>query len=201
MLGCMSSIASEDRSLRHLALQVADVAPRRRAGSQLLRRATTPCSNSQSTRQTAELRHSGHTPRQSTWLDGRHEQANTHQLRHDELVPLHCRAAQARFAGCSDWTRRWPWLAPHDGRSGRPAVFSDAAIQFGLDDYGPVEAAAPADDGHGGQPAGDGEPGLRRSRLHHVVPPPDARRPDFGSPHRWPLEPLDRQHRDQCSWR
>jgi hypothetical protein len=22
------------------------------------------------------------------------------------------------------------WLAPHDGRPGRPAVFSDAAIQF-----------------------------------------------------------------------
>ena len=24
------------------------------------------------------------------------------------------------------------WLAPHDGRPGRPAVFSDAAIQFCL---------------------------------------------------------------------
>ena len=24
------------------------------------------------------------------------------------------------------------WLAPHDGRPGRPAVFSDAAIQFYL---------------------------------------------------------------------
>lgn len=89
------------------------LAARRRAGSQRLCRATTPCSNSQATRQTAELRHPGHTPRQSTWSDGRHEQANTHQLRHDELVPLHCRAAQARFAadlagqgGGLGWRRR-----------------------------------------------------------------------------------------------
>ena len=52
-------------------------------------------------------------------------------LPHTELVRLHCGTPQAWFIadlGGRDMT----WLAPHDGSPGRPAVFSDAAIQFCL---------------------------------------------------------------------
>jgi len=42
------------------------------------------------------------------------------------------------------------WLAPHDGSPGRPAVFSDAAIQFcltikgeGRPDNSPVDCCQP----------------------------------------------------------
>ena len=77
-------------------------------------------------------------------LDRPHEQAITRPLPHDELVQLHCRAAQARvFAdplpgnACVACVIGWldkemTWLAPPDGSPGRPAVFSDAAIQFCL---------------------------------------------------------------------
>jgi hypothetical protein len=64
------------------------------------------------------------------------------------------------------------WLALPDGKSGRPAVFSDAAIQFCLtikgegrseNSPGEVQAAAQTDDRDGGQPAGVGRPGLGRA--------------------------------------
>ena len=66
-----------------------------------------------------------------------------------------------------------------------------------LDHQGPVQAAA-ANDRDGGQPAEDGRPGLDRTGLHDAVPEAeDTRRADPVSARRRPLEPLDRQHRDQ----
>lgn len=78
-------------------------------------------------------------------LDGTHEQAITRPLSHHELVQLHGVATQARAAADpltdralrSNVPRGWrdkdmTWLSPHDGSPGRPAVFSDAAIQFCL---------------------------------------------------------------------
>ena len=64
-------------------------------------------------------------------LDGWYEQAITCPLPHDELVKLHCGAAQARIAvDLAD--KDMSWLAAHDGSFGRPSVFSDAAVQFYL---------------------------------------------------------------------
>lgn len=51
--------------------------------------------------------------RESMRLDRRHEQAITRPISRDELVLLH-------------------FFAPPDGSPGRPAVFSDASIQFSL---------------------------------------------------------------------
>lgn len=66
-------------------------------------------------------------------LDEHHEQANTRPLPHDELVQLHCFASLRNRGSLLVWLdREMTWLAPHDGSPGRPAVFSDAAIQFCL---------------------------------------------------------------------
>ena len=69
--------------------------------------------------------------RESMRLDGRHEQADARPLPHDELVQLHCFTSHTRvaadLAGQGD-----DLVAQHDGRPGRPAVFSDTAIQFCL---------------------------------------------------------------------
>lgn len=64
-------------------------------------------------------------------LDDPHEQAITRPLPHDELVQLHGFAAQAQ--SLLIWLdKEMNWLAPRDGGPGRPAVFSDAAVQFCL---------------------------------------------------------------------
>jgi hypothetical protein len=68
---------------------------------------------------------------ESILLDGPHEQASSRPLPHDELVQLQRSAAQARLALI--WVdEEMTWLAPREGLPGRPAVFSDAAIQFCL---------------------------------------------------------------------
>jgi len=48
------------------------------------------------------------------------------------------------------------WLAPHDGGPGRPAVFSDAAIQFCLTIKVLFKLPLRQTKGMGGQPAEDG---------------------------------------------
>jgi len=48
------------------------------------------------------------------------------------------------------------WLAPHDGGTGRPAVFSDAAIQFCLTIKVLFKLPLRQTKGMGGQPAEDG---------------------------------------------
>ena len=68
---------------------------------------------------------------ESMRLDEVHEQTISCPLPHDELVQLHCSAAQAR--PLLIWLdKEMTWLAPPDGSPGRPAVFSDAAIRFCL---------------------------------------------------------------------
>ena len=78
-------------------------------------------------------------------LHGLDEQAIIRPLPHDELVQLRRRAAQARVSADpltgralrSNVPRGWldkemTWHAPHEGRPGRPPVFSNLAIQFYL---------------------------------------------------------------------
>lgn len=78
-------------------------------------------------------------------LNGTDEQACTCPLPYDELVQLQRCAQKARVASDpltgrvlrSNVPRGWldkemTWLASHDGSPGRPAVFSDAAIEFCL---------------------------------------------------------------------
>ena len=62
--------------------------------------------------------------RESKRLDGQHEQAITRPLSHDELIQLHCRAAQARVSGGLAG-QGLAWLAPHDRSPGWAAVFAD----------------------------------------------------------------------------
>ena len=82
--------------------------------------------------------------RESKRLDRLHEQAITRPLPHYELVQLHRLTEEAWFCAdplpgnaCVACVRGWldkemTWLAPPEGSPGRPAVFSDAAIQFCL---------------------------------------------------------------------
>jgi hypothetical protein len=57
--------------------------------------------------------------------------APTGPLPHEELVQPHCGALQR--GSLIVWLdKELAWLAPHDGSPGRPAVFSDASIQFCL---------------------------------------------------------------------
>ncbi len=89
------------------------------------------------------------------------------------------------------------WLAPHDGSPGRPAVFSDVAIQLS-DDQGPVQAALAANDRHGGEPVEDGGPRLDRAGLFDLVSAAEnTGRPDPLPARRWSAEPAGGQHRDQ----
>jgi len=62
-------------------------------------------------------------------LDAEHEQAISRPLSHDELVQLQ-RVARKRGSLLIWVDKDMTWRAPRDGRPGRPAVFSDAAIQF-----------------------------------------------------------------------
>ena len=62
------------------------------------------------------------------------EQANTRPLPLDEQIQLHSFTASLRKRGSLlDWLDKdMIWFAPPDGSLGRPAIFSDAAIQFCL---------------------------------------------------------------------
>ena len=104
------------------------------------------------------------------------------------------------------------WRAPHDGRPGRPPVFSDAAMQFRLSIEVPFKLPLR-------QAAGMVASLLKLARLDRPVPdfstlcrrqsemgpwprwgrasPSNTGRADPMSPCRWAIEPAGRQHRDQ----
>jgi hypothetical protein len=90
------------------------------------------------------------------------------------------------------------WLAPHDGSPGRPAVFSDAAIQFCLTIK--VLFKLPLR-----QTTGMVASLLKMAGLDWAVPDyttlcrrqKDTGRPDPLSARRWPPEPAGGQHRHQ----
>jgi hypothetical protein len=104
------------------------------------------------------------------------------------------------------------WLAPHDGSPGRPAVFSDAAIQFCLtikvlfklplrQTTGMVASLLKMADLDWAVP--DYTTLCRRQieagpwRQWRRVSLPRAGRPDPVSARQWSLEPAGGQHRDQ----
>ena len=64
-------------------------------------------------------------------LDGRHEQAQARPL-HTTNWSDHNAALRKRGSLLIWLDKEMAWHAPHDGSPGRPAVFSDAAIQFCL---------------------------------------------------------------------
>jgi len=107
------------------------------------------------------------------------------------------------------------WLAAPSGRRGRPAIFSDAAIQTCLTRDGRCSAcrcdrsshrgaigSSPMARGAGGEPSEAGEAGLARPGLQHALPAlerpdrPDPLPPEHGCP-----APARRQHRHQGCWR
>ena len=64
-------------------------------------------------------------------LKGRHDEALTRPLPHDELVQLQC--SLKKRGSLMIWLdKEMTWHAPHEDRPGQPTVFSDAAIQFCL---------------------------------------------------------------------
>lgn len=96
------------------------------------------------------------------------------------------------------------WLAPHDGppQSSRVVLGRGDPVMF--DHQGPVQAAAPANDRDGCQPAEAGGPGLGGAGLHDPMPSAEeANRSDSVSARRWPPDPAGGQHRHQVSrrWR
>ena len=60
-----------------------------------------------------------------------HEQTDTRSLPHEELVQLHG-SLRKRGSLLIRLDKDMTWLAPHDRGPGRPAMFSDSAIQFCL---------------------------------------------------------------------
>ena len=66
------------------------------------------------------------------------------------------------------------WHAPHEGRTGRPPVFSNAAIQFCLSIKVLFKAAAQADRRDGRKPAAARGAGLARSGLLDAMPPTEG---------------------------
>ena len=69
--------------------------------------------------------------RESMRLDRLYEQAIIRPLPHDELVQ-HTASLKKRGSLLIWLDKEMTWLSPPDGSPGRPAVFSDAAIQFCL---------------------------------------------------------------------
>ena len=92
------------------------------------------------------------------------------------------------------------WLAPHDGRCGHPAVFSDAAIQFCLTIK--VLFKLPLRQTTGmvaGLPRMADLDWARAGSYDPVSAAKEPGCPDPVSARRWAAKPLDRQHRHQVS--
>ena len=69
--------------------------------------------------------------RESVWLDGANEQAIPARYRTTNWSSYS--ASLRKRGSLLIWLDKdMTWLAPHDGSPGRPAVFSDAAVQFCL---------------------------------------------------------------------
>ena len=90
------------------------------------------------------------------------------------------------------------WLAPHDGRSCRPAVFLDAAIQVCLTIKVLFKLPLRQTTGMAASLLKLANQALGCAGLYDPVPmAEDARRPDPLPARRWSVELARRQHRDQ----